>query len=58
MHLLLELDTTKMMQNLVERKFNSFKDGMIRDGIRFLALDKKEGAVVGYRKGRPEGEAI
>lgn len=46
MHLLLELDTAKMMQNLVERKFNSFKDGMIRDGIRFLALDKKENSLV------------
>ncbi|MDR2017612.1 MAG: protein translocase subunit SecD [Syntrophobacterales bacterium] len=46
MHLLLELDTVKMMQNLLERKFNGFKDGMIRDSIRFLALDKKGNAVV------------
>jgi preprotein translocase subunit SecD len=45
MHLLLELDTAKMMENLVDRKFNSFKDGMIRDGIRFLALDKRETSV-------------
>jgi preprotein translocase subunit SecD len=42
MHLLLELDTTKMMENLVDRKFNNFKDSMMRDGIRFLGLNKKE----------------
>ena len=41
MHLLLELDMAKMMQNLTDRKFNALKDGMIRDGIRFLALDMK-----------------
>lgn len=41
MHLLLELDMAKMMQNLTDRKFNSLKDGMIREGVRFLALDMK-----------------
>lgn len=41
MHLLLALDTEKMIQNIADRKFNSLKDGMIRDGIRFLSLDKK-----------------
>jgi preprotein translocase subunit SecD len=45
MHLLLELDTAKMMENLVERKFNSFKESLIRDGIRFLSLEKKDGGV-------------
>jgi len=42
MHLLLELDTVKLLQNMVDRKFNAFKDAMIRDGVRFLGLDKKE----------------
>lgn len=41
MHLLLELDMAKMMQNLTDRKFNALKDAMIRDGVRFLALDLK-----------------
>jgi preprotein translocase subunit SecD len=45
MHLLLELDTVKMMQNMVDRKFNAFKDAMIRDGVRFLGLEKKENAL-------------
>jgi preprotein translocase subunit SecD len=45
MHLLLELDTAKMLENMVDRKFNSLKDSMIRDGIRFLGLDKKENAL-------------
>lgn len=41
MHLLLELDMAKMMQNLSDRKFTALKDAMIRDGVRFLALDMK-----------------
>jgi len=41
-HLLLELDTPKMLENMVNRKFDALKDGMIRDGIRFLGLDKKD----------------
>ena len=45
MHLLLELDMAKMMQNLSDRKFTALKDAMIRDGVRFLALDKKENTV-------------
>ena len=45
MHLLLELDTVKMLENLVDRKFAAVKDGMIREGIRFLGLDKKEFAL-------------
>ncbi|HBR21465.1 MAG TPA: protein translocase subunit SecD [Nitrospiraceae bacterium] len=39
-HLLLELDTVKLMQNMIDRKFGALKDAMIRDGIRFMALDK------------------
>ncbi|NTV00409.1 MAG: hypothetical protein HGA55_04715, partial [Methanoregulaceae archaeon] len=45
MHLLLELDMVKMMQNMVDRKFNALKDAMIRDGIRFVGLDKKETSI-------------
>jgi preprotein translocase subunit SecD len=45
MHLLLELDTSKMLENMVDRKFSAIKDGMIREGIRFLGLDKKEYAL-------------
>ncbi|MCX5814024.1 MAG: protein translocase subunit SecD [Proteobacteria bacterium] len=45
MHLLLELDTTKMLENMVNRKFDALKDSMIRDGIRFLGLDKKENSL-------------
>ena len=40
MHLLLALDTNKLMDNMLDRKFNQLKDGMIRDGIRFVGLDK------------------
>ena len=46
MHLLLELDSAKLMENMVNRKFNSLKEGMIAEGIRFLGLDKKEYSVV------------
>jgi len=45
MHLLLEMDTTKMMENILDRKFSNFKDAMIRDGIRFLGLSKKENGI-------------
>ena len=41
MHLLLAMDTSKMMENLTDRKFNGLKDGMIRDGVRFLNLERK-----------------
>ena len=40
MHLLLALDTKKLMDNMLDRKFNQLKDGMIREGIRFVGLDK------------------
>ncbi|MBA4390444.1 MAG: protein translocase subunit SecD [Syntrophus sp. (in: bacteria)] len=46
MHLLLELDMVKLMQNMVDRKFNSLKDTMISDGVRFLGLEKKEFSVI------------
>jgi preprotein translocase subunit SecD len=46
MHLLLELDMVKLMQNMVDRKFNSLKDSMISDGVRFLGIEKKEFSVI------------
>jgi preprotein translocase subunit SecD len=45
MHLLLTLDTDRMMENLLDRKFNQLKDGMMREGIRFIGLDKKAGTI-------------
>jgi preprotein translocase subunit SecD len=41
MHLLLELDTTKLMDNIIDRRMNALKDGMISDGVRFLGIDRK-----------------
>jgi len=41
MHLLLELDTIKLMENMIDRKLVALKDSMIREGVRFLALDKR-----------------
>ncbi|MRR08468.1 MAG: protein translocase subunit SecD, partial [Deltaproteobacteria bacterium] len=41
MHLLLELDTSKLLDNIVERKMNSLKDAMITEGVRFLGIDRK-----------------
>lgn len=50
MHLLLALDTDAMMKNLADRKFDTLKDGMIRDSIRFLSLDRKgDGITVSIR---------
>ena len=46
MHLLLELDTAKLMDNIVERKMNSLKDAMITEGVRFLGVDKKGGTIL------------
>jgi preprotein translocase subunit SecD len=34
MHLLLELDQVTLMENMVDRKFNSLNDAMISEGIR------------------------
>lgn len=45
MHLLLELDTAKMMDNLGDRQLSALKDAMIREGVRFLALDRKTNGV-------------
>lgn len=45
MHLLLEMDTSKMMDNILDRKFSNLKEAMIRDGIRFLDLHKKENGI-------------
>ena len=41
MRLLLQLDTGKMMEHLLDRKIDQLKDGMIREGIRFTAIDRK-----------------
>ena len=41
MHLLLALDTSKLKDNMLDRKLGLLKDGMIQEGIRFLAADKK-----------------
>lgn len=45
MHLLLALDTKKLMDNMLDRKFNQLKDGMIREGIRFVGLDKSSDSI-------------
>jgi preprotein translocase subunit SecD len=45
MHLLLALDTKKLMENMLDRKFNQLKDGMIREGIRFVGLDKRADSI-------------
>jgi preprotein translocase subunit SecD len=46
MHLLLTLDTDKMMQHMLDRKFGGLKDAMIREGVRFLGLDKKANSIL------------
>ena len=45
MHLLLEMDTSKMMDNILERRFNHVKDAMIKEGIRFLDIIKKDNGI-------------
>ena len=46
MHLLLELDTAKLMDNIVERKTNGLKDAMITEGVRFLDIDRKGSSIL------------
>ncbi|MBP1730343.1 MAG: preprotein translocase subunit SecD [Deltaproteobacteria bacterium] len=46
MHLLLALDTDKMMGQLLDRKFDSLKQSMMLEGVRFLALDKKANSIL------------
>ncbi len=46
MHLLLELDTAKLMDNIVDRKTNNLKDAMITDGVRFLGIDRKGNSIL------------
>ena len=41
MRLLLSLDTGKLTENMLDRKLNQLKEGMIRENIRFTALDKR-----------------
>ena len=45
MHLMLSMDMVKLMEHKVNRTVDGLKDGMIRDGVRFLALDRKGGAI-------------
>jgi preprotein translocase subunit SecD len=45
MQLLLALDTDKLMQHMYDRKFDQLKDGMIRENIRFIGLDKMAGSI-------------
>jgi hypothetical protein len=46
MHLHLALDTDKMMGQLLDRKFETLKQNMILEGVRFLALDKKANSIL------------
>lgn len=46
MHLLLELDTSKLMDNIIDRRMNSLKDAMISDGVRFLGIDRKGSTII------------
>jgi len=46
MHLLLELDTGKLMDNIIDRRMNSLKDAMISDGVRFLGIDRKGSTII------------
>ena len=41
MRLLYQLDTAKMLDHIVDRNTEQMKEGMIREGIRFMGLDKK-----------------
>jgi preprotein translocase subunit SecD len=45
MQLLLALDTDKLMQHMYDRKFDQLKEGMIRENIRFVGLEKKMGTI-------------
>lgn len=39
-HVLLEMDMDKLMDNFTERKIEALKESMIKEGIRFLDLDR------------------
>ncbi|MCS7281065.1 MAG: protein translocase subunit SecD [Desulfobacterota bacterium] len=41
-HLLLEMDTEKLLNSVMDRKVETLKDSMIRHGVRFLSLGRKE----------------
>ncbi len=45
MRLLLQLDMNKMMDQLLDRKLDQLKEAMIRENIRFTALDRKTGGI-------------
>ena len=46
MHLLLELDTSKLIDNVMDRRISALKDDMIADGVRFLGIEKRAGEIV------------
>jgi protein-export membrane protein SecD len=46
MQLLLQLDTAKLMENMVQRKVDALKNTMIDERIVFLGLDKKEYSIL------------
>jgi protein-export membrane protein SecD len=46
MHLLLELDIDKLMENMVGRKSDALKNAMIEDGIAFLELQRKGNSIL------------
>jgi len=41
MHLLLELDTARLMENMIQRRSDALKSAMIQERTRFLGLDKE-----------------
>ena len=41
MRLLYQLDTAKMLDHMIDRDMEQLKEGMIREGIRSMGLDKK-----------------
>lgn len=46
MHLLLELDTSKLIDNVMDRRISALKDDMIAEGVRFLGIEKRAGEIV------------
>lgn len=45
MHVLLALDTDRLMEHTLNRKVDQLKDGMITGNIRFTALDRQGGTI-------------
>lgn len=51
-HLLLEMDTEKLLRTLMDRKLEAIKDSLIKGGVRFLSLESKNTEI--YVAVRPE----